>query len=53
MPLEGKWVFTSTAEIQAIKRVSIEGGQPETLVRDASWGWSVSPDGKKDCRQGT
>jgi len=46
--LEGKWVFyVDRGDNQAIKRVSIEGGQPETLVRDASWGWSVSPDGKR------
>jgi eukaryotic-like serine/threonine-protein kinase len=45
---EGQWVFyVDRGDNQAIKRVSIEGGQPETLVRDASWGWSVAPDGKR------
>jgi Tol biopolymer transport system component/phage shock protein PspC (stress-responsive transcriptional regulator) len=45
---EGQWVFyVDRGDNQAIKRVSIEGGQPETLITDASWGWSVSPDGKR------
>ena len=45
---EGQWVFyVDRGDNQAIKRVSIEGGQPETLIKDAPWGWSVSPDGKR------
>jgi eukaryotic-like serine/threonine-protein kinase len=45
---EGPWVFyVDRGDNKAIKRVSIEGGQPETLITDASWGWSVSPDGKR------
>jgi Tol biopolymer transport system component len=32
---------------QAIKRVSIEGGQPEILVKEAIGAWSLSPDGKR------
>jgi eukaryotic-like serine/threonine-protein kinase len=44
---DGQWVFyVDRGDNQAIKRVSIEGGQPETLIKDASWGWSLSPDGK-------
>ncbi len=30
----------------AIKRVSVEGGEPQTVMKEAPWGWSVSPDGK-------
>ena len=44
----GQWVFyVDRGDNKAIKRVSIEGGQPETLITDASWGWSVSPDEKR------
>jgi eukaryotic-like serine/threonine-protein kinase len=45
---EGQWVFyVDRGDNQAIKRVSIDGGQPETLIKDAPWGWSVSSDGKR------
>src|SRR6202043_2065709 len=45
---DGQWVFyTDRGDNQAIKRVSLEGGQPETLMTDAPWGWSVSPDGNR------
>jgi serine/threonine protein kinase/Tol biopolymer transport system component len=45
---DGQWVFyTDRGDNQAIKRVSLEGGQPETLMKDAPWGWSVSPDGNR------
>jgi serine/threonine protein kinase len=45
---DGQWVFyIDRGDNQAIKRVSIDGGQPETLITEASWGWSVSPDGKR------
>ena len=44
---DGQWVFyVDRGDNKAIKRVSIEGGDPETLIKDATWGWSVSPDGK-------
>jgi serine/threonine protein kinase/Tol biopolymer transport system component len=44
---DGLWVFyVDRGDNKAIKRVSIEGGDPETLVKEATWGWSVSPDGK-------
>jgi eukaryotic-like serine/threonine-protein kinase len=45
---EGQWVFyVDRGDGQTIKRASLEGGQPETLIKDATWGWSVSPDGKR------
>jgi len=44
---DGQWVFyVDRGDNKAIKRVSLEGGDPETLVKEATWGWSVSPDGK-------
>jgi eukaryotic-like serine/threonine-protein kinase len=44
---DGQWVFyVDRGDNNAIKRVSIEGGKPEEVVKDATWGWSVSPDGK-------
>jgi Tol biopolymer transport system component/phage shock protein PspC (stress-responsive transcriptional regulator) len=44
---DGQWVFyVDRGDNKAIKRVSIEGGEPETLIKEAPWGWSVSPDGK-------
>ena len=44
---DGQWVFyVDRGDNKAIRRVSIEGGDPETLVKEATWGWSVSPDGK-------
>jgi Tol biopolymer transport system component/phage shock protein PspC (stress-responsive transcriptional regulator) len=44
---DGQWVFyVDRGDNKAIKRVSIEGGDPETLVKEATWGWSVTPDGK-------
>jgi eukaryotic-like serine/threonine-protein kinase len=45
---EGQWVFyVDRGDNSAVKRVSIEGGQPEKLIQDAPFGWSVSPDGKR------
>jgi len=45
---DGQWVvFVDRGDNRAIKRVSIDGGQPETLIKDASWGWALSPDGKR------
>ncbi len=44
---DGQWVFyVDRADNRAIKRVFIEGGDPETLIKEAPWGWSVSPDEK-------
>jgi Tol biopolymer transport system component/phage shock protein PspC (stress-responsive transcriptional regulator) len=45
---EGQWVFyVDRGDNQSIKRVPVAGGQPETLIKDAPWGWSVSADGKR------
>jgi serine/threonine protein kinase/Tol biopolymer transport system component len=44
---DGQWVFyVDRGDNKAIKRVSIEGGYPQTLIKEATWGWSVSLDGK-------
>jgi eukaryotic-like serine/threonine-protein kinase len=44
---DGQWVFyVDRGDNKAIKRVSVEGGEPETVLKDAPWGWAVSPDGK-------
>jgi eukaryotic-like serine/threonine-protein kinase len=44
---DGQWVFyVDRGDNKAIKRVSVEGGEPETVLKEAPWGWSVSPDGK-------
>jgi serine/threonine protein kinase/Tol biopolymer transport system component len=44
---DGRWVvYVDRGDNKAVKRVSIEGGDPETLIKEAPWGWSVSPDGK-------
>jgi eukaryotic-like serine/threonine-protein kinase len=44
---DGQWVvFVDRGDKNAIKRVAIEGGQPETLIKDALGPWSLSPDGK-------
>src|SRR5713226_5092833 len=34
------------ATCSEVKRVSVEGGEPQTVMKEAPWGWSVSPDGK-------
>jgi Tol biopolymer transport system component/tRNA A-37 threonylcarbamoyl transferase component Bud32 len=44
---DGQWVFyTDRGDNQAIKRVSLEGGQPETLIKEGIGAWALSPDGK-------
>jgi serine/threonine protein kinase/Tol biopolymer transport system component len=44
---DGKWVYyIALMENQALKRVPIEGGTPETVIDDPSSGYSLSPDGK-------
>jgi serine/threonine protein kinase/Tol biopolymer transport system component len=44
---DGKWIyFIAQQENQALKRVPVEGGTPETVVEDPSSGFSLSPDGK-------
>ena len=45
---DGQWVFyTDRGDNQAVKRVSVEGGQPETLIKEGIGAWALSPDGKK------
>jgi len=45
---DGQWVaYVDRGDNQAIKRVSIEGGQPEMLIKEAIGPWSLSPDGKR------
>jgi eukaryotic-like serine/threonine-protein kinase len=44
---DGQWiVYVDHGDNKAIKRVSIEGGEPETLIKEAIGAWSLSPDGK-------
>jgi eukaryotic-like serine/threonine-protein kinase len=44
---DGKWVYyLGLQENQALKRVPVEGGSPETVIEDPSSGYSLSPDGK-------
>jgi serine/threonine protein kinase len=44
---DGKWVYyLALQENQALKRVPVEGGSPETVIGDPSSGYSLSPDGK-------
>lgn len=46
-PRDGQWLFyVDRGDNRAIKRIAIEGGEPQTLIRDARWGWNVSVDGK-------
>jgi Tol biopolymer transport system component len=45
---DGQWIiFVDRGDNMAIKRISIEGGQPETLIKEAIGPWSLSPDGKR------
>ncbi len=44
---DGKWIYyVAQLENQALKRVPIEGGSPETIIEEPSAGFSLSPDGK-------
>jgi serine/threonine protein kinase len=44
---DGKWVYyVDYGDNQSLKRVSIEGGQPETILATAQGASDVSPDGK-------
>jgi Tol biopolymer transport system component len=43
----GKWVYyTDQTDRQTVKRVSIDGGKPETMVNEPVGQFDVSPDGK-------
>jgi eukaryotic-like serine/threonine-protein kinase len=44
---DGKWVyFIDAAENHFLKRISIDGGSPETMVKSPSEPYDLSPDGK-------
>jgi Tol biopolymer transport system component len=44
---DGKWVYyIDYADSQALKRVSIDGGSPETILATAQGAAEISPDGK-------
>ena len=44
---DGKWVYyTDQSDRQTLKRVSIEGGKPETVVNAPIGQFDLSPDGK-------
>ena len=45
---DGRWVYFSDRDDEGkIKRVSIEGGMPETVIPRAMGAFDLSPDGKK------
>ena len=44
---DGKWLYyVDVAENQFLKRISIEGGSPETIVKSPAIPYDLSPDGK-------
>jgi serine/threonine protein kinase len=44
---DGKWVYyIAMQENQALKRIPVEGGSPETVIDEPSDGFSLSPDGQ-------
>jgi serine/threonine protein kinase/Tol biopolymer transport system component len=44
----GEWVYyVDNADNRNVKRVSVEGGSPETIVKYAVGSYSLSPDGKE------
>jgi serine/threonine protein kinase/Tol biopolymer transport system component len=44
---DGKWVYyVDVADGQALKRVAVEGGSPETILATAQGAAAISPDGK-------
>jgi len=44
---DGKWLYyVDIAENQFLKRISIEGGSPETIIKSPSIPYDLSPDGK-------
>ena len=45
---DGKWVYyIDTGDNRNLKRISIEGGSPETVVNEAVGIYALSPDGKE------
>jgi serine/threonine protein kinase len=44
---DGKWLYyVDVAENQFLKRISIEGGSPETIIKSPAIPYDLSPDGK-------
>ena len=44
----GNWVYyVDNADSRYVKRISVDGGSPETVVKHATGAYSVSPDGKE------
>ena len=45
---DGKWVyFADNADNRYVKRVSLDGGSPETIVKFSVGSYALSPDGKE------
>jgi Tol biopolymer transport system component len=40
-------VYVDHGDNHAVKRISLEGGQPETLLKEATTVWTLSPEGKR------
>jgi serine/threonine protein kinase/Tol biopolymer transport system component len=40
-------VYLDYGDNHAVKRISLEGGQPETLLKEATAVWTLSPDGTR------
>jgi Tol biopolymer transport system component len=48
---DGKWVYyVDRADNMCLKRISVEGGTPETIINIPTGAYAVSPDGKKIIR---
>jgi Tol biopolymer transport system component len=46
--VDGKWVYyIDNGDNRNVKRISIEGGSPETVVKEAVGAFALSPDGKE------
>src|SRR5208283_1687486 len=45
-PKDGNWVYYVDNADRYVKRVSVEGGSPETVVKYAVGSYALSPDGK-------
>ena len=44
----GNWVYyVDNADNRYVKRISVDGGSPETVVKHATGAYSLSPDGKE------
>jgi eukaryotic-like serine/threonine-protein kinase len=48
---DGKWVYyIDRADNMTLKRISVEGGTPETVINIPTGAYAISPDGKKIIR---